>query len=49
MTGQDDLQDESLTSQAHDQAAHCLLTSRYFEPYKNKMFSCLPKVDHVIN
>ena len=39
MTGQDDRQDESLTGQVHDQAAHCLLTGRYFELYKNKMFS----------
>ena len=31
MTGQNDRQDESLTGQAHDQAGHCPLTSRYFE------------------
>ena len=27
-----DRQDESLTSQVHDQAGHCPLTGRYFEP-----------------
>ena len=32
MTGQNDRQDESLTSQVHDQAGHCPLTGRYFEP-----------------
>ena len=32
MTGQNDRQDDSLTSQAHDQAGHCPLTGRYFEP-----------------
>ena len=32
MTGQNDRQDESLTGQAHDQAGHCPLTGRYFEP-----------------
>ena len=32
MTGQNDRPDESLTSQAHVQAGHCLLTGRYFEP-----------------
>ena len=30
-----DRPDESLTGQAHVQAGHCLLTSRYFEPYIN--------------
>ena len=34
MTGQNDRQDESLTVQVHDQAGHCLLTGRYFEPCK---------------
>ena len=33
MTCQDDRQDESLTSQVHDEAGHCLLTGRYFEPW----------------
>ena len=33
MTGQNDRQDESLTSQAHHQAGHCPLTERYFEPW----------------
>ena len=32
MTGQDDRQDESLTGQVHDEAGHCPLTDRYFEP-----------------
>ena len=32
MTGENDWQDESLTGQAHDQAGHCPLTGRYFEP-----------------
>ena len=33
MTGQNDRSDESLTGQAHDQAGHCPLTGRYFEPW----------------
>ena len=33
MTGQNDRPDESLTGQAHDQAGHCPLTGRYFEPW----------------
>ena len=32
MTGQNDRQDKSLTGQALDQAGHCPLTGRYFEP-----------------
>ena len=32
MTGQNDRPDEGLTGQAHDQAGHCPLTGRYFEP-----------------
>ena len=32
MTGQNDRQYESLTGQVHDQARHCPLTGRYFEP-----------------
>ena len=32
-TGQNDRQDESLTGQVHDQAGHCPLTGRYFEPW----------------
>ena len=32
MTGQNDRPDKSLTGQAHDQAGHCPLTGRYFEP-----------------
>ena len=32
MTSQNDRQDESLTGQVHDQAGHCPLTGRYFEP-----------------
>ena len=34
MTGQNDRQDESLTGQVPDQAGHCPLTGRYFEPCK---------------
>ena len=36
MSGQNDRQDESLTGQVHDQARHCLLTGRYFEPCTSK-------------
>ena len=36
MSGQNDRQDESLTGQVHDQAGHCLLTGRYFEPCTSK-------------
>ena len=32
MTGQNNWQDESLTGQVHNQAGHCPLTGRYFEP-----------------
>ena len=32
MTGQNDRQDKSLTGQVRDQAGHCLLTGRYFQP-----------------
>ena len=35
MTGQNDRQEESLTGQVHDQAGHCPLTGRYFEPCTN--------------
>ena len=34
MTGQNDPPDDGLTSQAHNQAGHCPLTGRYFEPCK---------------
>ena len=37
MTGQNDQQDESLTGQVHDQAGHCPLTGRYFEPCRDSM------------
>ena len=33
MTGRNDRRDESLTGQVHDQAGHCPLTGRYFEPW----------------
>ena len=33
-----DRQDKSLTSQAHDQAGHCPLTDRYFEPWLTNAF-----------
>ena len=33
MTGQNDRPDENLTGQPHDQAGHCSLTGRYFEPW----------------
>ena len=32
MTGQNDRPDQSFTGQVHDQAGHCPLTGRYFEP-----------------
>ena len=39
MTGQNDRPDESLTGQVHDQAGHCPLTGRYFEPWSlNRKF-----------
>ena len=34
MAGQNDQQDESLTGQVSDQAGHCPLTGRYFQPWK---------------
>ena len=36
MTGQNDRPDESLTGQVHDQAGHCPLTGRYFEPWRRR-------------
>ena len=33
MTGQHDRQDETLTTQIHNQSGHCPLTGRYFEPW----------------
>ena len=36
MTGQNDRQDESLIGQVHDQAGHCPLTGRCFEPCTSK-------------
>ena len=36
MSGQNDRQDESLTGQVHDQAGHCPLTGRCFEPCTSK-------------
>ena len=33
MTSQNDRQDESFTGQLHDQAGHCPLTGRYFQPW----------------
>ena len=33
MTVQNDQQDESLTGQVRDQARHCPLTGRYFQPW----------------
>ena len=36
MTGQNDRQEESLTGQVHNQAGHCPLTGRYFEPCQTK-------------
>ena len=32
MSGQNDRQDRSLTGQIRNQAGHCPLTSRYFQP-----------------
>ena len=45
MTSQNDQQDESLTGQAHDQAGHCPLTGRYFEPWT---FSCTELKTHLL-
>jgi len=33
MTGQNDRQDPSSTGQVRDQAGHCSLTDRYFQPW----------------
>ena len=33
MTGQNDRQDKSLTGQVLNQAGHCPLTGRYFQPW----------------
>ena len=33
LTGQNERQDKSLTGQVHDQAGHCPLTGRFFEPW----------------
>ena len=33
LIGQNERQDESLTGQVHDQAGHCPLTGRFFEPW----------------
>ena len=37
MTGQNDRQDESLIHQVRDQARHCPLTNRYFQPCSYSM------------
>ena len=39
MTGRNDRQDGSLTGQALDQAGHCPLTGRYFQPWTGKFFA----------
>ena len=39
MTGQNDHQDESLTGQVHNQAGHCPLTGRYFQPW-HRVLKC---------
>ena len=44
MTGQNDLQDKSLTGQVHDQAGHCPLTGCYFEPCTGRQFVPLAKI-----
>ena len=36
VSGQHDWQDERLTGQIPDQAGHCLLTGRYFEPWPRR-------------
>ena len=57
MTGQNDRQDESLTGQVHDQAGHCPLTGRYFEPctsltgskiYNNRVNEAKVKKLHIL-
>ena len=37
MTDQNDRQDESLTGQVRDQAEHCPLTGRYFQPCHSRL------------
>ena len=37
MIGQNDWQDQSLTGQVRDQAGHCPLTGRYFQPCKGRV------------
>ena len=46
MTGQNDRPDEGLTGQAHDQAGHCPLTGRCFEPCPEDKISILRVVMH---
>ena len=57
MIGQNDRQDESLTGQVHDQAGHCPLTGRYFEPctslteskiYNNRLNEAKVKKLHIL-
>ena len=47
MTGQNDRQDESLTGQVCDQAGHCPLTGRYFQPWKHFKVFCPTPYDLV--
>ena len=44
MTGQNDRQDKSLTGQVHDQAGHCPLTGRYFQPCTEKRGKMSPQL-----
>ena len=49
MIGQNDWPDESLTGQADDQAGHCPLTGRYFEPCKCFFCFCQTNFDFTGN
>ena len=44
MTGQNDRQDRSLTGQVCDQAGHCPLTGRYFQPWRKLLLPFFHKL-----
>ena len=48
MTGQNDRQDRSLTGQVQDQAGHCPLTGRYFQPCRPSEGSPRPRVNFFV-
>ena len=49
MTSQNDRPDESLTGQALDQAGHCPLTGRYFEPWCSHIKSIATLISNKTN